>query len=99
MHIVNNRGIEWLKRRLSSKLYMDQCVKTTVVPRRHKICEDVKGVGQGWCFYHVLFNVCNEYLTKEAIYGVGDFKTGRRLIRALKYTNDLALYYSARLMC
>jgi len=29
---------------------MDQSVKITVVPRRHKICEDVKGVRQGWCF-------------------------------------------------
>jgi len=70
MHILNNRGLEWHKRRLNSKLYMDQSVKTTVVARRHKICEDVKGVRHDWSFYHIPFNVCNEYLTKEAIYGL-----------------------------
>lgn len=50
MHIVNNTGIEWRKGKLNSKLYMHQRIKTTVVPKRHKICEDVTGVRQFWCF-------------------------------------------------
>jgi hypothetical protein len=37
-----------------------------------------------------LFNLRSEYLTKEALEGFGDFKTGQ-LIRTVKYADDLVL--------
>jgi hypothetical protein len=38
-----------------------------------------------------LFYLYNEYLTKEALEGFGDFKIGGQVIHAVKYANDLVL--------
>jgi hypothetical protein len=38
-----------------------------------------------------LFNLYSEYLTKEALYGFGDFKIGGQVIRNMKYADDLVL--------
>jgi hypothetical protein len=39
----------------------------------------------------ILFNLYSEYLTKEALEGFGDFKTGGHVIRTVKYADDLVL--------
>ena len=39
----------------------------------------------------ILFNLYSEYLTKEALEGLGDFKIGRKIIHSVKYADDLAL--------
>jgi hypothetical protein len=49
-----------------------------------------RGVGQGCCLSPILFNVYSEYLTKEALQEVGDFKIGQ-VIRTVKYADDLVL--------
>jgi hypothetical protein len=39
----------------------------------------------------VLFKLYSECLTKEALKGFGDFKTGGQIIHTVNYTNDLVL--------
>jgi len=38
-----------------------------------------------------LFNLYNEFHTKEALEGLGDFKIGGQLIQTVKYADDLVL--------
>jgi hypothetical protein len=35
--------------------------------------------------------LCGEYLTKEALGGYGDFKTGEQVFRTMKYVDELVL--------
>jgi hypothetical protein len=39
----------------------------------------------------ILFNLYSEYLTKEALEGFGDFNIGGKVIRTVKYADDLVL--------
>jgi len=39
----------------------------------------------------ILFNLYSEYLTKEALEGLEDFKIGRQIIHTVKYADDLVL--------
>jgi len=39
----------------------------------------------------ILFNLYSEYLTNEALDGLGDFSIVRQIIQALKYADDLVL--------
>ena len=44
------------------------------------------------CRYkRVLFNVYSEYLTKQALEGLEDFKIGGQIIHTVKYADDLVL--------
>jgi hypothetical protein len=50
-----------------------------------------RGVGQGCCWSPIIFKLCSEYLTKEALEGSGDFSKGGPVIRTVNCTDDLAL--------
>jgi hypothetical protein len=39
----------------------------------------------------ILFNSYSEYLTKEALEGLGDFKIGGQIIHTVKYSDDFVL--------
>ena len=39
----------------------------------------------------ILFNLYSEYLTKEALEGLGDLKIGGKIIHTAKYADDLVL--------
>ena len=50
-----------------------------------------RGVRQRCCLSPILFNFYSEYLTKEAMDGLGDFNIGGQIIQTVKYADDLAL--------
>jgi hypothetical protein len=43
------------------------------------------------CLSPILFDFYSEYLTKETLVGLADIKTGGKIIRTVKYTDDLLL--------
>ena len=44
-------------------------------------------------FSPILLNLCNEYLTKKAFEGLGDFKIVGQVIRNVKYADDIVLLF------
>jgi len=50
-----------------------------------------RGVRQGCCLSTILFNLCCECLTNEALEGFGDFKIGGQIIHTVKYADGLVL--------
>jgi len=48
-------------------------------------------VKQGCCLSPILFNFYSEYITKLALGGFRDFKTGGQVIHNVKYAYDLVL--------
>jgi hypothetical protein len=50
-----------------------------------------RGVRKGCCLSPNLFNLYSEYLNKEALESLEDFKTGGQDIRAVQYANDFVL--------
>ena len=42
-------------------------------------------------FVTILFNLYSEFLTKEALHGLGDFKFEGQIIQTVKYADDLVL--------
>ena len=91
MQILKRTGIDWPERRLISKLYMDQKVKVRLDRGETRSVQIGRGVRQGCCLSPVLFNLYSEWLTKEALDGLGDFNIGGQIIQTVKYADDLAL--------
>ena len=46
---------------------------------------------QGCCLSPILFNLYSDWLTKEALDGLGDFNIGGQIIQTVKCADDLAL--------
>jgi hypothetical protein len=91
MQILKETGIDWRERRLISNLYMAQSVKVRLDRRETRRVKIGRRVRQGCCLSPILFNLYSEYLTKEALEGLGDFKIGRQIIHTVKYAVDLVL--------
>ena len=91
MQILKISGIDRCERRLISKLYMDQWVKVRLNRGDTRSVQIGRGVRQGCCLSPILFNLYSEFLTEEALDGLGDFSIGRQIIQTVKYADDLLL--------
>jgi len=91
MQILKGTGIDWRERRLISNLYMAQSVKVRLNRGETGSVKTGRGFRQGCCLSPILFNLYSEYLTKEALDGLGDFKIGGKIIHTVKYADDLVL--------
>jgi hypothetical protein len=90
MQNLKKTGIDWRERRLIRKLYMEQNVKVRLDEGEKKSVNTGLGVTQGCCLSQILFNLYSEYLTKEAVEGVGGFKIGQ-VIFTMIYADVLVL--------
>ena len=50
-----------------------------------------RGVKQGCCLSPILFNFYSEFLTREALDGLGDLNIGGQIIQTVKYADALVL--------
>ena len=50
-----------------------------------------RGVRQGCCMSPILFNIYGEYLMKEALTEVKDFKIGGRIINKVRFADDTVI--------
>jgi len=91
IQILKEIGIDWRKRRLISSLYMVQSVKVRLNRGKTRSVKIGRGVRQGCCLSPILFNLYSEYLTKEALEGLGVFEIGGQIIHTVKYADDLVL--------
>ena len=91
MQILKETGIDWRERRLIRNLYMAQSVKVRLNRGEKRSVKIGRGVRQGCCLSPILFNLYSEYLTKEALEGLGDFKICGQIIHTVKYADDLVL--------
>jgi len=93
MQILKETGIDWRERRLISNLYVAQSVKVRLNRGETRRVKTGRGVRQGCCLSPILFNLYSEYLTNEALEGLGDFKilVSGQIIHTVKYTDDLVL--------
>jgi hypothetical protein len=91
LEILKKTGIDWCERRLISKLYMDHSDKEWLDQGMTKSVKIGRGVRQGCCLSPLLFNLCSEYVTQEALEGLGDFKAGGQIISTVRHADDLVL--------
>jgi hypothetical protein len=91
MWILKETGIDWRERRLISNLYMAQRFKVRLNRRETGSVKIGRGVRQRCCLSPILFNLNSEYLAKEALEVLGDFKIGGQIIYIVKYADDPVL--------
>jgi hypothetical protein len=71
---------------------MDQSVKVRLDQGVTKSVKTGRGVRQGSCLSPLLLNLYySEYVTQEALEGLGDFKVGRQIISTVRYADNLVL--------
>ena len=91
LEMLRNIGVNWRERRLIRNLYMRQRVKLRLNQGETDSVQIGRGVRQGCCMLTILFNLYGEYLTKEALTKVGDFKIGGRIINKVQFSEDRLL--------
>ena len=90
MQILKGTGINWHKRRLISKLCMNQSGKIRVDHWETRSVM-IGRVRQGCCLSPILVNLYSKYLTREAPEWCRIFKIGGYIICTVKYADYLVL--------
>ena len=70
---------------------MEQRVKLRLNQGESDCVNIGRGVRQGCCMSSILFNLYGEYLMKEALAEVVDFKIGGRIINKIRILDDTAI--------
>ena len=70
---------------------MVQSVKVRLNRGETRGVNNGRGVRQVCCLSPIVFNSYSEYLTKEALEGIGDFKIGWQISQTVKYADDIVL--------
>ena len=70
---------------------MAQSVKVRLNRGERRSVKIGKGIREGCCVSQILFNLHNEFLTKEALEVLGDFKIGEENIHAVQYAGEPVL--------
>ena len=91
MQILQGTSNDWRERRLISNLYMAEGVKLRLNRGERRSVKIGKGIREGCCVSQILFNLHNEFLTKEALEVLGDFKIGEENIHAVQYAGEPVL--------
>ena len=91
LEILRNIGVNWREHRLIRNLYMGQRLKLRLNQGETDSAKIGRGVQQGCCMSPYLFNLYGEYLMKEALAQVGDFKIGERIINKVRFADDTAI--------
>ena len=65
--MLRNIGVNWRERQLIRNLYTGQRVTLRLNKREIYSVKIGRGVRQGHCKSHILFNLYGEYLMKEAL--------------------------------
>jgi len=60
-------------------------------PRETSNTKTVRGFRKGCCLSPILLNLFSEYLTKEVLEAVEDFKIRGQVTHTVEYADDLAL--------
>lgn len=76
---------------LNFSVYMHQSAKLRLDYGKTRSVKNGRGVRQGCTVTLILFNLYSEYLTKEALLGVGYSKIRGEAIHKVKYTEDFLL--------
>ena len=80
LKMLRNIAVNWRERRLIRNLYTGQRVKLCIIQGETDIVQIGRGVRQGCCMSPILFNLCGEYLMKEALAEIGISRLGEELI-------------------
>jgi hypothetical protein len=64
---------------------MEQSVKVQLDKEETRSVKTGRGVRQGCCLSPILFNLYSEYLTKEALEGLGHFEIGGQVNRSCDF--------------
>jgi len=90
MQILKENGFDLHVIKLISRLYIDQKVRMRLDQWETRSVNIGRGIRQGWSLSPILFNLCNENLTKGALEGFGGFRKGQR-IHTARYVDNLVL--------
>jgi Reverse transcriptase (RNA-dependent DNA polymerase). len=90
LEMLPNIGVSWRERRLIRNLYayIGQRVKLRINQGETNSVEIGRGVRHRCCKSPTLFNQYGEYLMKEALTEVEEFKIGERVINKVKFADD-----------
>jgi hypothetical protein len=91
MQTLKEAGIAWHKRRFISKLYRDQNVKVIIYQGETRSVKTGRGFRHRCHWAPIQCTLYREYLTVEAVEGLGGYKTGGQVLCAVKYADAIVL--------
>jgi hypothetical protein len=95
MRILKETALDWRERRFVRELCMDQSVKVRLGQGQQRSMIAETGIRQESCLSPIPYSEC---LTKGALEGFGGLEAKGKVIRTVKYADDLVLLAKERTM-